>query len=306
MWNPQVEFPNLRGSVTTTISNPYSIVSAPTSYLNDLNDGASILSKWGNTWVVSDQRYSGTFSTTLYLQNFPYDKQDVQIFIESALYDEATVKLMFPNSLEPKLLPSGFNIPEWNIRSDATSLNVTSNYYAIFQASFSRASVYIHLSRQPDYYINKIVVGVIFLILMNMCIFGLEVDESDRMMGTISIFLALVAYLFVLSGDVPKVAYSTRIDSFMNVSFYFVFFSMAAHCTFYILNEIYGDSDEEKEFKEKEAKKLSEDSTQEQKGIWESISWQRKLDIIYVFLSTPVYFLTCGLILFSAAKDQNV
>jgi hypothetical protein len=40
---------------------------------------------------------------------------------------------------------------------------------------------------------------------MCMWVFSLAVDEADRMMGTLQVFGVLVTYLFVASGDVPKV-----------------------------------------------------------------------------------------------------
>ena len=39
------------------------------------------------------------------------------------------------------------------------------------------------------------------------------------MMGTLSSFAGLVTFLFVASGDVPKVPYQTRLDTFMTFSF---------------------------------------------------------------------------------------
>jgi hypothetical protein len=66
--------------------------------------------------------------------------------------------------------------------------------------------------RDPGFYINKVVIGVCLLATMNFFVFSLAVNEPDRQMGTISIFLAMVAYLFVTSSDLPKVATSTRID----------------------------------------------------------------------------------------------
>lgn len=72
---------------------------------------------------------------------------------------------------------------------------------------------------------------------MNFFVFSLAVNEPDRQMGTISIFLAMVAYLFVTSSDLPKVATSTRIDKFMTWNFVFIFACMAIHAALYTIRE---------------------------------------------------------------------
>jgi hypothetical protein len=67
------------------------------------------------------------------------------------------------------------------------------------------------IARQPEYYINKIVIGMMLLCSMSFFIFSLNVNEPDRQMGTISIFLAMIAYLFVTSSDLPKVPYKIQL-----------------------------------------------------------------------------------------------
>ncbi len=48
---------------------------------------------------------------------------------------------------------------------------------------------------------------------------------------------AQVAYLFVTSSDLPKVATTTRIDKFMTLNFVFVFVAMIIHATLYLFRE---------------------------------------------------------------------
>ena len=57
-----------------------------------------------------------------------------------------------------------------------------------------------------------------------MCIwnFSLQIDEPDRMMGTLQVFTGLISFLFVASGDTPKLPYQTRLDVFMPFSFVLV------------------------------------------------------------------------------------
>jgi len=63
------------------------------------------------------------------------------------------------------------------------------------------------------------------------------VDEADRMMGTLSSFAGLVTFLFVASGDVPKVPYQTRLDVFMTFSFICVAVMLVLHAMLYYWRE---------------------------------------------------------------------
>ncbi len=56
---------------------------------------------------------------------------------------------------------------------------------------------------------------------MTIAMFVLPISEPNRMMGTVSSFLGVISYLFVI---VPNVPYSTRLDTFMNFSFFIIAF----------------------------------------------------------------------------------
>lgn len=72
-----------------------------------------------------------------------------------------------------------------------------------------------------------------------MCVFvfALAIDEADRMMGTLQTFAGLVTFLFVASGDTPKVPYQTRLDLFMLFSFFNVAFMLVVHSVLYYWRE---------------------------------------------------------------------
>src|SRR5690606_32506941 len=100
-----------------------------------------------------------------------------------------------------------------------------------------------------EYFLSKIVTGVLLICYMCFYIFALQIDEADRMMGTLSCFGGIVTYLFVANEDVPKVPYQTRLDVFMMWSFFVVAFCLFAHGTLYFWREC--DVEEELEGKKK-------------------------------------------------------
>eukprot|EP00762_Andalucia_godoyi_P003736 ANDGO_08587.mRNA.1 Cys-loop ligand-gated ion channel len=242
MFNPTLEMINVVGTPEQTIESPYQVhASAPTSFM-----GIGNLSTVG-PWVQADFRYKGDFLVDMNLRAFPFDSQTVFIMVESALWPvDQVVFSILPANLPPKgILKSGFSVQGWTIAGDLASLSVVD--YELFQSAYSRMTFSIKVDRDPQYYLSKFVLGVVVLVMMSILCFALEVDEADRMMGTLTVFLAIISYMFIASQDLPKVAYQTRIDSFMTLSFLTVFSCMFVHACNYLLFYYHEKQDEHAE-----------------------------------------------------------
>ena len=99
-------------------------------------------------------------------------------------------------------------------------------HYPYNNRTFHRFAFTTSWKRQPQYYLSKIVAGTMLLVWMCIWNFSLQIDEPDRMMGTLQVFTGLISFLFVASGDTPKLPYQTRLDVFM--LFLFVLVSILA------------------------------------------------------------------------------
>jgi len=185
------------------------------------------------TYIEYAARWSGTFQSPLDLHRFPFDKQSVRINLESACCDITTVVFQ-PASADfvTTMLAAGLQVIEWDIIDEA--VDVVPNYYTNYQQTYSSMNVIINLSRQPEYYMYKIVAGSILLVYMGLAVFVIEVHEPDRMNGSIAVFLALIAFVFATSADLPAIAYQTRIDWFMSYSFFLIFLTMFCHAILYL------------------------------------------------------------------------
>ena len=239
-WNPSIELINLVGDAVQYVSSPYSIVLPPTSILNQVLNASGLpvnFSGWGNTWVLYEQRFYGTFSQDYNLVDFPYDQQNLAIKIESAQFDESQLKFYFTEQQASLLLPGGFSVTEWDLRIPNAASLVLTHSYSLF-GNYSRAVLAIQIQRQTYYYVQKYVVIIIFMVLLDLLCFALNVDCSDRMMGTVTIFLAFVLFLFSNSQSLPKISYLTRLDQFLGISMIFVFATLCAHAVLYLLYEI--------------------------------------------------------------------
>jgi hypothetical protein len=164
--------------------------------------------------VTEDQRYQCDFTTPLNMRAFPFDRQFMEFLIES-YWEVDTLQIIFAeqdkiNYLLPTDMP---DIVGWSWIQNG--YRAMTQDYPYNGGQYHRLIIRTLLERQPDYYLTKIVSGSMLLVYMCVWVFSLAVDEADRMMGTLSSFLGLVTFLFVASGDTPKVPYQTRLDVFM-------------------------------------------------------------------------------------------
>ena len=182
----------------------------------------------GAAWMMGVQRYQCTFKANLPLHDFPFDVQDV------AISSEMTVPVLYYRFATPDVAARTtadlVDILEWELLGeswrtfDASSPGVPFN--------FSGVAATVIIKRNPSYYVSKIMVGIVFLVVMNWLLFALDVTDSNRGAVPATFFLPIVAYLFLVSSDVPKVAYSTRLDNFITASMVNIFL---AFCMFQLL-----------------------------------------------------------------------
>eukprot|EP00762_Andalucia_godoyi_P000815 ANDGO_03902.mRNA.1 Cys-loop ligand-gated ion channel len=246
-FNPYIEMINVVGTPEQTIDSPYQVHASQPDDLLGYSAGDPNAPNTVGPWVQGDFRFKGDFLVDMNLRDFPFDTQTIFIIVESAIWTSSQMKfVVLPANLPPAgVLPPGFEVQSWTIQRNAA--DELDYYYTLFKASYSRLRYAIVVKRDPGYYLSKFVIGVVVLVMMGFLCFALEVDEADRMMGSITVFLAIISYLFIASQDLPKVAYSTRIDSFMQLSYLTVFACMAVHAVNYLVFYTHEKRDEHAE-----------------------------------------------------------
>jgi hypothetical protein len=207
-------FDSGRGGVDALVDAPYAFEERPSwvpkSHPAETNK---------TTWIINDNRYVGEFTTILQMEDFPYDRQSVILWIES-FYDVNQVKIELAepwriHDVVPDYMPE---IVGWD--RTFNSQKKTIQLYDYNGAEYDRLVVEVHVKRQPGYFLSKIVTGVLLLNYMGFFIFSMGAHEGNDIGGGLSVYAAIVGYLFVLGEDVPKVPYQTRLDVFMLFSFF--------------------------------------------------------------------------------------
>jgi len=83
-------------------------------------------------------------------------------------------------------------------------------------------NVELTYKRLPNYYFYKIFLPVFVLFLISLCSFFIPYKEIEsKLTLTVVIFLALIAYIFVIDENIPKLSYMTLLDYFVLISFIF-------------------------------------------------------------------------------------
>ena len=84
---------------------------------------------------------------------------------------------------------------------------------------YARCRLHLHLVREPDYYLWKIVMPIFLTttICFSSMLFA-NTALADRINTSATMFLTTMALLFVVSTDLPKTTFLTKIDVYLNTS----------------------------------------------------------------------------------------
>lgn len=169
-----------------------------------------------NGTVEYKEKFTVVLEAKYDLYKFPFDKQTLEIEIESFAWDERYLQL----HIEEHLV--GFNdeyeIPEW--RTDSLETHIEDVIEVGDRNPFSEFRMTINVTRQFGFYVWKVLFPLIILVIMCFAVFWMD-DEglSSRLGVGFTGVLTVVAYQFIATGNLPKVPYITLMDSYITLSF---------------------------------------------------------------------------------------
>jgi len=169
-----------------------------------------------NGTVEYREKFTVELEAKYNLYKFPFDKQVLEIEIESFAWDERFLQL----HIEEKFIgfSDEFQIPEW--RTDNVSTRVENVMEVGDRSPFSEFLMTIDVTRQFGFYIWKVLFPLIILVIMCFAVFWMD-DEglSSRLGVGFTGVLTVVAYQFIATGSLPKVPYMTLMDAYIAFSF---------------------------------------------------------------------------------------
>ena len=179
------------------------------------------------TWVIGSGRKIASFIADLQLEEFPFDKQNATVMLESLMFNSDDLRWVASDYSRKAIELYDKEVSGWD--NDGTSLFITNYTYLSYDEQYSRVVFSKQLGRQYTYYLSRIVSNIIMIVIMGLAVAFAQTTESERMGSTQAAFLGVVSWLFVLNADVPKVGYLTRLDSFIQLSFAIIFIQFLGH-----------------------------------------------------------------------------
>ena len=176
--------------------------------------------------VIYRQKLWGRFSQPLELQDFPFDRQELSVHIAAAGLREDAVKvvplLSESTQEEASNIANKFSLPDFDVVS--WQAQPQPYYPAERQVGVAGYEMRIKISRQPTYYILKVIIPLCLIVIMSWLPRWIDPEQTGTNIGiSTSAFLTLVAYLFAITVLLPRVSYVTRMDRFILLSTLTVF-----------------------------------------------------------------------------------
>jgi len=180
--------------------------------------------------AVYRQRVIGTFSQSLNLRAFPFDRGTFGVQIIALGHrpeeiqfvpDEVAVSAGMRDGIG---LAERLTIQDWNVTSATTRVapyRVTPGF-ELAAYSFEFTAV-----RRAHHFLIKVIIPLVLIVAMSWAVFWIEPDDANTQMAiAVTVMLTLIAYRFTIDADVPKLPYLTRLDAFVLMSTVLVFLSI--------------------------------------------------------------------------------
>lgn len=182
-----------------------------------------ILFVYENGTVEYREKLSVTLEAKYDLSVFPFDKQALQIEMESFAWNEEYLKL----HIEKEFIgfSDSFELPEWH------TADIESYIEDVMEVGdhspFSRLVMTIDVTRQFGFYLWKVLLPLMSLVLICFAVFWMSNESlADRISVSFTGVLTVVAYQFIATGNLPKVPYITLMDAYINFSFIVMMFTI--------------------------------------------------------------------------------
>jgi Neurotransmitter-gated ion-channel ligand binding domain/Neurotransmitter-gated ion-channel transmembrane region len=171
-----------------------------------------------NGTVIAQERFSKTLSSGLDLQRFPFDREHLQVVIESLLYPLNDVRVMADKEKLAIGKDSFVSLSEWTILG-IRGLDGKS-FFPPEQQEYSRVTMDISIQRNSGFYLFKVMMPLLLITIASWSVFWIDAKEfSTQITIAFTNLLTVVALLLVVNDALPRVGYLTFMDGFTMLCF---------------------------------------------------------------------------------------
>lgn len=156
--------------------------------------------------------------TEFNLRRYPFDEQRLEAVFEVLGFDDSEVRLEVES--QAPVSAGRLWIPQWTIIGISMS---TRDHLASYVGGRDVESAFvttIDVQRQYFYVSRLVILPLIVIVLLSFSVFWMDrASLGDRISVSFIGILTAVAYQVVMNEILPRIAYMTWIDGFLNVSF---------------------------------------------------------------------------------------
>ena len=163
--------------------------------------------------VDYEERLGATLNAELDLRKFPFDRQQLDVEIQSFVWDRNEV--VFVANEAQTGFDADFETPEWRVNSVEGLIGARSEVRD--DREFSTFTFRIHAQRHAGHYILRIFIPILFVMTLTWAAFWEPAQDRIRV-GFIAL-LTVVATHTVISRNLPRLSYPTLADALLIVCY---------------------------------------------------------------------------------------
>ena len=161
------------------------------------------------------------FNIDFKYHNFPFDKQTISFEIVNG-HDMSDGLLQVSDYSKLYLIDfqTKNSIPGWNIVDNRIKYGTKKNPTSIEPSA--TVSLEIDIERESGYYLYKVILPIIIILIVCWTSLWIIPKELEaKLTITIVCLLSLIAYNFIIDGEIPKLEYLTIIDWIILTSYFY-------------------------------------------------------------------------------------
>ena len=186
--------------------------------------------------VFWEEHFDAILSTEFYLRRFPFDAQSLYVIIQPAISPSRSNRELVDFAPESYVLgiSSDTYLAAWEIKG----IHYLTAFAPTDMADIvvPRARFGISVKRRSGFYLWQVFLPTILMAMIPWSVFWIKPDEFDwQMKIPLTVMLAMIAFDFAISRDLPRVNYLTFLDSVLLTSFVFAFLAVVETLVVHIL-----------------------------------------------------------------------
>ena len=188
----------------------------PVNGVGELSASERVLRIRHDGTVEQNINISVLLSTEFDLRRFPFDRQILNLQVESFAWDRDHLRFIHDETISG--FSEGIAIPEWNIVDVVGGVKEVSVMKS--DTPFARYILEIEISRKPGFYLWKVFLPLVLIVALSWSVFWMTDERfSNRSRISATGVLTIVAYQFAFAKDLPRIGYLTLLDQIMIGSF---------------------------------------------------------------------------------------